>query len=226
MLKKNFQSSPNKIIKMSMADIEAEDIETLRPGRWISDSIIDCLLNKLMRVSQHIKDSSFGKIDSTILPLAMDSSRRIVLKRYFEKRLNFLVDYILWPIFSKNHWMLCYADVHAKKIQMIDPYHPSRKTIRITEDIKDAVLHTLNIYSIQNRKFLNPKTTWIFDRFNHISEELNFIAQPSNNGQDCGVLVCLYVWSILVGLPLPNLYSDFDACMMKARKKIGGFLFT
>ncbi len=56
-----------------------------------------------------------------------------------------------------------------------------------------------------------------------------FPLQPLEHFSDCGVLVCLYIWSILVDHPIPNIKSTvtrnnrhFQEAMSSIREFIGG----
>ncbi len=66
--------------------------------------------------------------------------------------------------------------------------------------------------------------------------DLNLLKQPSGNGTDCGVLICLYMWSFIAGMPWPSPFAEnvgreqrevrriFSQLMNDARVNIGAHI--
>lgn len=68
----------------------------------------------------------------------------------------------------------------------------------------DNVLEGLTALSeVYNRKY-RDNWTWTYVISGQIASEMYLSLQPRGNATDCDVLVCMYIWSVIVGVPWPN----------------------
>lgn len=171
-IKEKYPKSPDRLIKMNGSEISVLYLHTLKPGRWLNDKLIDSLINTFMNISYYKNNITFGRIDSLIINIAISKQRRQSLVEIIYRDLDFVVDIVLWPIFKSRHWILCYADVHSKRIQIIDPYCPSIKSMRVDKSLEDSISFILSVYTDFKKKYFDPDLKWKLDMKKYISSDL------------------------------------------------------
>ncbi len=61
---------------------------------------------------------------------------------------------------------------------------------------------------------------WSAASSSEIAKKYNFPRQPSNNGSDCGVLICLYMWALIVDHPIPVFQNGLGTSSIQFREAL------
>lgn len=106
-------------------EILANDFASLKSKAWLTDSIEDLFLKRMVSISTNLNDQIFA-----FLPChALFKSRRIEkdmfpqILRWSENEMQH-IDYIIWPLNDdvRKHWLLSVAQTGARCFMILDPY--------------------------------------------------------------------------------------------------------
>ena len=196
----------------------------LKPSAWFNDGLIDTFLCGLCQRASHQNDLRFAVLD----PQATHLYRYEITREGVSRMLNGVamhdVDRFVWAIPEKQHWYLCIVYVQQRNFVLIDPFIPSRKVQN--KPFVNLVLETLCLISASYDKKFNLHNIWSLVSPKHLHKKHHLLSQPRTNGNDCGVLVCLYAWAIMTDQEMENLNdSTFEEEMANARMTIGSYLY-
>ncbi len=219
--------------------VTAEDYCSLQDGRWLSETIIEAFAKSLLSKSVNGNDYRFMFLSSQAFALiqSKDAGSRESLHRWLDGIELHDVDIILFPICHDNHWLLVAAYPAAHTAVLLDPFRPlsSKPGHSI---IGSDVLQCLEELCKEYKKKYEDDRKWSLTNSKVAALQLNLPKQPAGNGSDCGVLICLYMWSYIVGMawppPTPESGSkseeadkkSFAQLMSDARVNIGSHIAT
>lgn len=137
------------------------------------------------------------------------------------------VDVILWPVndVSREHWLLCVAETGTRRVCALDPQSPMQFKEKSTEFVLKIVSGLQAMSSAHDDRY-GVERKWESHSPRGIATELNLPIQPPKDVHSCGVLVCLYMWAIIVQQPCPLSKLPFKKLMMTVRTIIGSRLGT
>ena len=229
----------DQLVSSGDVEILANDFASLKPKAWLTDSIVDLFAKRMVSISTHVNDQRFAFLSCR----ALFKSRGIE-KDKFPQILRWLsgiemqdIDYIIWPLNDnvRKHWLLCVAQTGTRCFMILDPYNVRNGDV-IGNNLSCEVSETLNgMFGEYSKKYEDGRK-WKEIPSAGLADELNLPIQPAGNTNDCGVLVCLYVWAVVTGLPWRmsgitraaktgrNTKGTFDDLMEAARINIGGIL--
>ncbi len=98
------------------------------------------------------------------------------------------------------------AEVKSRNIHFFDPYEPENST-RMGDTFKRTVLLGFTLISKNFDERYDDRRQWRAASSSEIAKQYNFPRQPSHNGSDCGVLICLYMWALIVDHPIPVVHN-------------------
>ena len=153
-------------------NLSALDLESLGPGQWLNDNILNYYLNLLilsLNKSCYLFDSFFWVNLNSPAP-SVDS--------WFVDLNIFIYRFHLIPIHhSENHWMLVCVDTYERKMILFDSFHGSHPLI---------LIKLKHFYRRQYFRYFGIEltTAWVFDHAKSIPLQ--------KNGHDCGVFVCKF----------------------------------
>ncbi|KAI0565477.1 Ubiquitin-like protease [Gracilaria domingensis] len=211
-------------------NISRLDFRSLKDGLWLTDKIIEDFVLHMMRTTVHTEGKRFLYVSTFAVPL-VDRPYGI---GGGEKWLNGFqfhdIDYILWPVHvNESHWVLCIVEIQTQTYRILDPFHVRSRFMgnkKVSKQIKD----TLNHMSAKYSKLYGKIFTWKELAPRDVAIMFQLVEQPVTNGTDCGVLVCMYAWTLLVGKAFKSTnvkdkdHRGFERYIQTARKLIGGRL--
>ena len=205
--------------------LSIRELDRLNPGQWISDDIIMAFLCKLLRISKNPRDTRFFAVDCQAVRRVEDGG----IQNHSANIAFHDIDAIIWPFEYLSHWFLCIGYTDRRKVVLLDPYNPSQEFQSIKDSSKATHLALDGITQLtQNYDGANSiSVSWTIESARNIPNLLPLPVQPPSNSSDCGVLVCLYIWSILTGESwrshLLNITS-FPKFMKDCRTNIKGII--
>ena len=117
-------------------------------------------------------------------------------------------DHIFWPLLINDcHWILCLLDCNRRNFSFLDPYHP---TEMVSHDVSSTMLNSLTILSEKDDRVYNLHKPWTLISSTNLCQLFTFPSQPSSNSYDCGVIVCIYIWCLVIGSAFPFLSSSHE----------------
>lgn len=156
--------------------------ECLLPDRWLTDEIVNCFL----RLVQDRHGSVW--CPSSFFWPKLEAGGHAAVKRW-SKRASIdwtRLEAVLVPLhLYNNHWCLCAAELHARRIVYFDsmPYEPPQ-----------SLLSSLCSFLALESPQFQPPGSW---------ELLHHTATPmQRNDSDCGVFTCAIAARYAAGVPL------------------------
>ncbi|KAK3834286.1 MAG: hypothetical protein JOS17DRAFT_38842, partial [Linnemannia elongata] len=168
------------IVQGFNVDVKRKDIQTLCPGEWLNDEVINFYGNLIMTRSKN--SSSLPKVHyfKTFFYKTLSEVGYEKVRRWTKKDNIFAMDYILIPIHcSGNHWTSAVVDMKRKRIAYYDSLLGNNpKVFLILRDY-------LDMESKDKQK--KP-----FD-FEGWENECPKDIPRQRNGYDCGVFTCTFI---------------------------------
>ncbi len=222
----------SSLVVTGRCPVTAEDFCSLQNGMWLTDSIIEAFAKSLLRKSVNASDNRILFLSSQAIATftSTDAAVRSSLSRWLNGIELHEFDVLLWPINYRKHWLLCVAYSHQRKFILLDPYNPQglKKRSRYRSEIVLKINAALDTLSENYMEKYKDERKWTYATANNDASKLNLPKQPSSNGSDCGVLVCMYILSYLSSMPWPSLEQceNFSAVMEYQRSNIGGHIIS
>ncbi|KAK9689891.1 hypothetical protein RND81_09G088600 [Saponaria officinalis] len=168
------------IIETEWMQVTRAGLQSLQPGTWISDMVIDLVgiygtLQKpgLLYFPTIIKD----------LPLKKSLKNQYIKLHYFPKDLR-RIQKVFFPILFHGHWFAMISDFHHKKNYILDsllPRNPKNR-INFTKKLMSAAIPVITEHTALKR----------FSEILHFDyETLN--VPPQTNGYACGSYVLKWI---------------------------------
>ena len=206
-------------------NVSKVECERLAANEWLSDRVIDDFLTGLHYHSKHNIDMRFGKLHSHLLTYSGDPELRKTLTGFFDGLEVHEVDVFLLPVHQVNHWLLCHINISERSITIFDPFKPM-DMINDESLMKKITTCCECLFAVYDKKYKVSKA-WKFESPAFIAKTFNFPFQPSGNSNDCGVFICLYMWSLMTGFLLPVVeHNNVHQFISSTRNSIAALLCT
>ena len=156
-------------------------------------------------ISRIDTDQRFRRLDSDKLALKDEKTVGELLNGIHLHEVNHLV----WPIFDSNHCLLWNGNVCSREFFLIDPKNPYQfsKRNKLLGKIIDCLARISYSYEREFKISISWKSKSPFS----LSNVHKFPTQTVSNSNECGVLVCVYIWSFMKGMVIPEITADsFD----------------
>lgn len=232
-------SGKDKIVVFGPEEVSALDFISLENDAWITDQVIKAFAYRILRMSRSKSNHRFAAlcVSSSLEEVsATKCSREILLPLMNGFELHD-IDVILWPIHQhkRKHWVLCVAFTRNLEYLILDPFNARSRTL-IEGELAEQVAICLESISRSYANKYKDHRVWRQIRPWKLAVGLNLPVQPKGNSNDCGVLVCLYIWAIVVGARWPDVKDSaileceenrdgpFARCMEEARVTIGSII--
>eukprot|EP00039_Didymoeca_costata_P013946 m.218782 g.218782 ORF g.218782 m.218782 type:complete len:317 (-) comp15906_c0_seq26:496-1446(-) len=164
-----------KVVKDGRFPVSQEDLNTLKPGVWLTDRIINCYIHNLCQHAEHRRTYAF----STFFMTKFISHGYEGVSRWTKKDDIFSYDLLLVPVnFQECHWSLICVDFKAKYLAFYDSMG------LIGNQLLCHIRKYLQAESTKRGKSLDFRT------WKSIPCICN-LPQQTNSG-DCGVFLCKY----------------------------------
>lgn len=213
---------PSKPVAAGDICTKAADFLFLEKGdQWLSDALILNFGRSLLFDAVHATDRRVCLLDPALGTLAGGEVAPSLPTGVSPAD----VDIILWPVndAKRAHWLLVVAETDTRSVCALDPQTPMRGggesaafVDGIVEGLRAMTSEYDERYGVQRRWEVASPRKW--------ATELNLPPQPPGDITNCGVLVCMYMWAIIVGMPCPLTKMPFGEMMMTVRTIIGGRL--
>lgn len=213
--------------------ISPEDFLSLRPNQWITDAVIDSFSKTLLRSVQNTVDDRIFYVSPVLMELYKEGNETEALQQACDDLRLHDIDVIVWPFHHRGHWCLSIGVVSGMKVLLVDPYTPyncSRSTY-ITSQLQNVITQAYNqMWDPYFQNFSVPENArWCSTEDTSAIEGYNFPSQPMNNGVDCGVCVCMYIWAVMTGEHInedlvPNAIPDRNKFFAYFRGTIGNII--
>ncbi|KAK3916578.1 Ubiquitin-like-specific protease 1 [Frankliniella fusca] len=203
--------SENHYYNVMGYNITAWDINTLAPGQWLTDAVIDSFV-ALTSDSTSLCEpqAAIFVLDS----LAIENAT-MGLQSIFKKAQN---DQILfndvWLVpthVHRNHWILIVVLIKAKTIIVLDPLYSGSL---ISTAVEEHVQITRLLLSYSHSQIHGTSIDWDSWKIN-----MPYDMGVQSNSSDCGLCVCVWVHSICTGTE-PPLVGEICASSMRIRNWI------
>ena len=189
------------IISKYGINITTKELNELSGSIWLGDEIINFWMNML---NDLVVSSSCKIVVCNTWYYTMISDGRRDYKHVMNwfKTQNvyvFAVEYLLIPVHTNgNHWMLALVIVKDKQILCFDSLGGD------SSEVFDNIFHYLhNQYMINEDPFKTKAyPEWSFHEM---------VCPQQDNGNDCGVYLCIFAFLLTVNMQRFNDYSPFDA---------------
>ncbi len=179
--------------------VTAADFCSLQNRMWLTDGIIEAFAGSILRKSVSAADSRSLLLSSqAIVPVTCeDQAVKRSLRRWLDGIWLHQIDMILFSVHSQSHWQLFVAYTEASQFISVDRYSSmaSKKRSRGRSGLISVIQETLDILCANYREKYKGDIVWAYSTRNTDVRDLNLPPQPSKNALDCGVLVCMYIWS-------------------------------
>ncbi|CAG8450976.1 5271_t:CDS:10 [Paraglomus occultum] len=195
------------IARIEKYEITLHDFDTLRPGQWLNDEVINAylqmLLNRAKRETRrkvHIFNTFFY---TTLATKGYDGVKRWARRAKIDV---FEQDLILIPINQASHWFLAAIRLPDRLIEIYDSMPRTDATM---------TFDTIMYYLAQTHK---DKTGQNLDKsqWSWIVET----APKQENGYDCGVFTCQFVECLSRGGDLDFEQSDMQYYRQRIRYEL------
>ena len=201
--------------------LDKRSLETLHPGQWLYDDVIDAYMALLQHNSVNQKNIFLGSLFYSTFTLTGQLSRgeqndakyegkppsvRHALVRNYTRKHNTTgpVKIFLPTSVGGNHWVLIVVDVEKKRIISMNSY----KNSAYNKDVVVAMDEMLAWIEQEHIKKKKP-----FDKKKWTTEAMTVPRQ--RNSIDCGVFVCMYAAYFANDRPFNFTYKDMTN--MRAR---------
>ncbi|XP_076817839.1 sentrin-specific protease 3-like [Clavelina lepadiformis] len=162
------------------------DLQTLSPGEWLNDVIINEYLKLL------VKEKPSTCYVSSFFYEELRKNYKVTLPQNWEKQ-----SFVLIPICIASHWSLLCARPNRHTIEVYN-------SMPMTTDEEECVAMILTAVEKEYNEITKAKFSWT------ISTSPNLPQQQ--NAYDCGVYVCMFARKILYNLTLlifPSNVTEF-----------------
>ncbi|KAF9897475.1 SUMO1 sentrin specific peptidase 1, partial [Lobosporangium transversale] len=157
-----------------------KDIQTLRPGQWLNDEVINFYGNLIMARSKESTELPKVHVFSTFFYKTLSENGYEKVRRWTKKIKIFDMDYVLIPIHhSGNHWTTAVIDMKKKRIEYYDSL--------LGNNPKCFLLLRNYLESESQDKLKKP-----FD-FHGWENDCPKDIPTQKNGFDCGVFTCTFI---------------------------------
>ncbi|KAK7815011.1 hypothetical protein U0070_024354 [Myodes glareolus] len=155
------------------------DIQTLEPGEWLNDQVINFYMNLLVKRSEKESYPALHVFSTFFYPKLKHGGYSAV-KRWTRAMDLFEKEIILVPIHQNAHWSLIEIDLRKQSIKYYDSMGHTGQSIC------ETIFQYLQNESKTRRNIeLNP---FEWKQYSMTSEEI----PQQLNGSDCGVFTCKY----------------------------------
>ncbi|KAF9091385.1 SUMO1 sentrin specific peptidase 1 [Mortierella sp. AD031] len=169
-----------EVVEGFNVSIMKKDIQTLCPGEWLNDEVINFYGNMIMARSKSSDSMPKVHVFSTFFYKSLSENGYDKVKRWTKKVKLFEMDYVLIPIHcSGNHWTTAVIDMKRKRIDYYDSLLGNNpKCFLILRDYLES----------ESRDKL--KKPFNFDGWeNDCPKDI----PRQRNGYDCGVFTCTFI---------------------------------
>ena len=217
--------NPNHRVKTyDGGHVLGSDFMRLESNDWLDDTVVESFLKTMAMKSTHFQDRRTVILGSQMWKYVQDNELH-KMDRVLRGFPPYHADLILSPYnISDVHWILCVIDIHDRVITIIDPVKPTDTESHAHQDtIKRGINRMFRVY---DEKF-GVTREWRVQPPENLAKILNLPAQPDGNKDDCGVLTCMYGWSLLTGTPWPTASKRGRGVKQqysRIRKYIGSFI--
>lgn len=180
------RDSESLVASANRVDVKIRDIDTLRDGQWLNDTVIDFYLALVTQRSRDNKVLSNSFVFSTHFFTTLDTGSYDKVKRWAKRKGADVakLDYIFVPVNRHNtHWCLAVINNKERKFQFYDSMNGAGL----------KALHLLKDYMYRQTAEMHPEMSreeMGYDDYEII--ERSTCPQQSNS-YDCGVFVCKMV---------------------------------
>ncbi|KAI8318868.1 cysteine proteinase [Martensiomyces pterosporus] len=182
--------------------LSRDDIEALRPGEWVTDDVIDFYF-RYLKYKYFPDDKRYVYIPVTIANLlterAVDSSKKHLEElasdanaldcetQCLKKPKNIKVAFL--PIFGDGHWSLLVYRYQKHKPQEFLHFNSYLSSTREqhTQCARNALINLLYVFRENDPDMSISKESYQLVIKN---------CPQQNNGNDCGVFVCMYAYTL------------------------------
>ncbi len=183
--------------------VNAKDFRSLKEGSWLTDSVIESFGKAILRTTTSKIDHRVLVLSShaTVFALSPNKQNQERLCSWLDGIELHEIDMILWPVCFSNHWQLCVAYTQSYRAELLDPFSPVRPARKTS--LASNVLQGLEMLSRKYKEKYKVKASWEYGKGFNNALNRHFPVQPASNGVDCGVLVCIYMWSYITAEKWP-----------------------
>ena len=156
-------------------ELKQHDYDTLKPGRWLNDSIITEYLSLVAKRSNNNRPTI--RVLSTYLYTRYENNGYHAVSKWTRKENIFDNDIIFIPINKDHHWALAVANVRERTVMVFDSLH-TEKQVKIKA-------FTVRQFIYEEAMFHWPlwASGWTIDKPACSPKQDNFV--------DCGVYVLM-----------------------------------
>lgn len=213
--------------------ISAADFASLCNGRWLTDAVLDCFSKNLLRIAKSNDDHRTFYVSPLLMELSRNGNAAQTLQQACGGLQLHDVDVILWPFVHEHHWCLTIGIVGTMEIIFVDPYTPYNcsKSRCFRAPVRNMITQAYNqMWEPYFQTFnISNDDTWVVKETSDDMTLFNIPTQPRDNGTDCGVCVCMYIWTLITGASVdedlvPNNISARSMFFSEFRRTIGDII--
>ncbi|CAG0918793.1 unnamed protein product [Notodromas monacha] len=172
------RSSSNILSEKFSIQIRWKDINTLAPGAWLNDEVINFYLNMIVERSESGGDRYPSVFAHQTFFYSTLASRGYQAVRRWTRRVDiFEKEIILIPVHLQIHWTIAVVDMKLKVVSFLDSMGSQRW------DIVDTILDYLKQEMKDKKNEILDVSEW--------KKEIPKVPQQMN-GSDCGMFACKF----------------------------------